>query len=231
MRTTWCIAKRELGSFFNSPIAYIVLAVFVLISGLLFFDDRFFLQGMARMDGFFGLLPFLLMFIGPAIAMRLLAEERGTGTIELLLTMPVRDREVVIGKYIAAVAVLVVGLVATLPFAFTVGSLGDLAWGPVIGGYLGALLMGSLYLAAGLLGSALSRNQVVAFIIGLLFSFGIFAFDQWVTPLVGRAAGPGLHRENLERGLVELRSLVYFASAIGMFVVLSVQALESRKWR
>ena len=147
--STVTIAKREFGGYFKSPIAYIVLTVFLGLTGFLFFD-RFFVAGDASMAAFFGNMPLILLFFGPAMAMRLLAEERGSGTIELLLPMPVRDWEVVLGKYLAALGLLAAGLALTLPFAITVGKLGPLDTGPVIGGYLGTLFLGGTYLAIGL---------------------------------------------------------------------------------
>ena len=236
MRATWTIAKRELASYFQSPIAYIVLSVFMILTGFFFFD-RFFQVRIAKMDAFFSNLPLMFLFFGPALAMRLLAEERGTGTIELLLTMPVRDWEVVLGKYLAALGLLVVGLLGTVPFAITIGKLGNLDVGPVITGYLGAVLLGGLYLAAGLFASALTRNQVVAFVIGLLICFGLFVVE-WFVDRAGSTGGrflqyisPQFHFDVLVRGVVEPRGLLYFVSAIGVFLLYSVQVLEARKWR
>ena len=235
MRAVWCIARRELGSYFRSPIAYVVLAAFVLVTGWLFFSN-FFVARVARMDGFFAGLPFIFLFFAPALAMRLLAEERGSGTIEILLTLPVRDREVVLGKYLAAFIVLALALAATLPFPITVAKLGNMEIGPVIGGYIGALLLGGLYLAAALFASAVSHNQVVAFIAGFVVCFAIFALQRFVEPTGGSGhivqyASPAFHYDHLWRGYVEVRSLVYFLSGIAIFVVLGVQALETRKWR
>jgi len=235
VRVMFAITRRELGAYFLSPIAYVVLAGFVALSGLLFFNG-FFIERQARMDGFFQNLPLVFLFFSPALAMRLLAEERGTGTIELLLTMPVRDRDVVLGKYAATLVVLVVALIATLPFAITVSQLGDLDMGPVLGGYLAAFLLGALYLSAGLFASSITGTQVVAFIAGLLLCFGIFALQWFVEPSggAGRAllyASPSFHFHNLSQGYLELRTVVYFVSAIALFVVLSIQALETRKWR
>src|SRR5262249_9003470 len=148
-----------------------------------------FIAGQTTMDAFFGAFPMWLIFICPAIAMRLIAEERGTGTIEMLLTMPVRDSEVVLGKYLAAVGVLAVGLGFTLPFAFTVSWLGSLDWGPVISGYLGCLLIGGTYLAVGLFGSAVTKNQIVAYVIGLALCALLFLMSV-VYQFFGPVAGP-----------------------------------------
>ncbi len=235
MSATWIIARREIGGYFMSPVAYVIMAGFVALSGFLFFNG-FFVERVARMDGFFNNLPLVFLFFAPAMTMRTIAEERGTGTLELLLTLPVRDRDVILGKYIAILVVLFVALLATLPFAITVSQLGELALGPVVGGYIGAFLLGALYLSAGMFASSLTNAQVVAFIAGLLVCFGIFALTWFIEP--GTASGrvlqyasPSFHFRNLARGYVELRTLVYFASGIALFVVLSIQALEARKWR
>jgi ABC-2 type transport system permease protein len=236
MRATFTIARRELRSYFQSPVAYIVLSVFMIVTGFLFFD-RFFSVRIAKMDALFSNLPFIFLFFGPALAMRLLAEERGSGTIELLLTMPVRDWEVVLGKYLAALALLAVGLLGTVPFAITIGKLGNLDVGPVVTGYLGAVLLGGLYLAAGLFASSLTRNQVVAFVIGLLICFALFLVE-WFVDAAGSTGGrvlqylsPQFHFSALVRGIVELRGLLYFGSGIGLLLLYSVQVLEARKWR
>jgi ABC-2 type transport system permease protein len=233
---TWTIAKREFGAFFKSPVAYVVLGAFVPIVGYLFFSS-FFLIGNASMESFFGNMPFLLLFFCPAIAMRLLAEERGSGTIEMLLTMPVREVEVVVGKYLAALGVLAVGLLVTLPFALTVGRLGSLDVGPVFAGYLGTLLLGGTYLAVGLASSALTKNQVVAYIVGLAVCLGLFFMGMFYS-MAGSVLGPILQYaspayqfQKITRGVIELRNVVYYVSVIGLLVVLSVQVLESRKWR
>lgn len=237
MGTTFIIARRELGAYFKSPVAYVVLALFLIISGGLFFFGNFFLAGNASMDGFFGIMPLLLVFICPAIAMRLIAEERGSGSIEMLLTMPVRDSEVVFGKYLAALAVLAVGLLFTLPFALTVGKLGPLDTGPVVGSYLGTLLLGGTYLALGLLGSSMTKNQVVAVIVGWAICMAL-----WLMSFLSNAAGPVLgpilqyaspafQFSKISRGVIELRNVVYYLSAIGVCLVASIQILESRKWR
>ncbi len=234
MRTALVIARRELAAYFKSPIAYIVLASFLALTGYLFFD-RFFMIKNASMDGFFGNMPFLLLFFAPGIAMRLLAEERGSGTIEMLLTMPVRDWEVVVGKYLAALALLAVGLILSLPFAFTVSRLGPLDWGPVWGGYLGTLLLGGTYLAVGMFASALTKNQIVALLLGVAICLALFFLDSFAMlgkPLgpIFQYASPRFHFQGIARGVVELRNLVYYVSAIGIALVATAQVLESRKW-
>ena len=235
--TTWTIAKRELGAYFKSPVAYVVLSSFLAITGFLFFFNNFFLAGDDSMAGYFGSMPFLLLFYCPAISMRLLAEERGSGTIEMLLTLPVRDIEVVLGKYLAAVGVLAAGLVMSLPFAITVGKLGSMDTGPVIASYLGTLLLGGTYLAVGLCASAMTKNQIVAFIVGLAVCLALFLLAMAYStagPVLGpilQYASPAYHFTKITRGVIELRNVVYYLSAIGVCLVVSTQVLESRKWR
>jgi ABC-2 type transport system permease protein len=234
MRTALVIARREFAAYFKSPIAYIVLAAFLALTGWLFFDNFFKFKN-ATMDGFFGNMPFLLLFFASGMAMRLLAEERGQGTIEMLLTMPVRDWEVVAGKYLAALGLLAVGLIASLPYAFTVASLGPLDWGPVWGGYVGTLLLGGTYLAVGMFASALTKNQIVALLLGVAICLGLFFLDSFAMlgkPLgpIFQYASPRFHFQGISRGVIELRNLVYYVSAIGIALVATTQVLESRKW-
>ncbi|MFH0901259.1 MAG: ABC transporter permease subunit [Pseudomonadota bacterium] len=234
MAAALTIAKRELGTYFKSPIAYIVLCVFLALTGFLFLESLF-INADCSMDGFFGNMPILLLFFGPAIAMRLFAEERGSGTIELLLTMPVKDWEVVLGKYLAALGLLAVGLILTVPYAITVGRLGPLDLGPVIGGYIGTILLGGTYLAIGLFASALSKNQIVAFIVGLAVCFVLFLIGQFAGAVswghVLQYASPQFHYSSIQRGVVELRNVVYYFSLIAAVLVFTSQVLESRKWR
>jgi ABC-2 type transport system permease protein len=236
MSATWTIAKRELGAYFKSPVAYIVLTAFLGLTTFLFFNS-FFLVGSASMDAFFGVMPFLFLFFGPAIAMRLLAEERGQGTIELLVTMPVRDSEVVLGKYLAAVVLFAAGLVLTLPIAVTVAKLGPLDTGATAAAYLGTLLLGATYHADGLFASAMTKNQIVAFIVGLAICFGLYLLGVFFTgggsliaPIL-QYLSPQFHFQKLARGVIELRNVVYYLSMITALLLLSTQVLESRKWR
>jgi ABC-2 type transport system permease protein len=236
MSTTWTIAKREFGAYFKSPVGYVVLSAFLALTGFLFFNN-FFLIGNASMEGFFGNMPLLLVFFCPAIAMRLLAEERGSGTIEMLLTMPVRDSEVILGKFTAALGVLAVGLIVSVPFALTVAKLGPLDWGPVVGGYVGTLLLGGTYLAVGLFASAMTKNQIVAYIVGLVVCLALWFMGMFFAQAGGvigpilQYASPGYQFEKIARGVIELRNVVYYLSVIGILIVASIQVLEARKWK
>lgn len=233
---TLAIARRELGSSFASPVAYIVLSAFLLLAGFMFFD-QFFLDGNATLFRLFQRMPEWLFFFAPAIAMRLLAEERGSGTMELLATLPVADWEVVVGKFLAAFALLAIGVLLTIPYAITVAQLGPLDLGPVIGGYVGTLLLGATYLSFGLLASALTKNQIVAFVVGLAFCFGLFVLESAsgaAGPTVGPVLeylSPGKHFQSIARGVIELKSIVYYVTTIVVVLLLTSRVLEARRWR
>jgi len=230
------ISRRELRTYFNSPVAYIVVTVFTIITGYLFFTQLL-MEQQAELRGFFGSMPLLFMFLAPAITMRLLADEKSSGTLELLITMPVRDWQVVLGKFLAAMGLLVVTLLLTLVFAITVRALGPLDRGPTIGGYLGLLLMGGAYISIGTMASALTRNSIVAFIVAFAISFALFIVGQ-LTQLFPSAVQPlaaflgmGNHFENISRGVIDTRDLFYYASIMGVSLLVATLALESRRWR
>ena len=169
--------------------------------------------------------------------MRLLADEKSSGTLELLITMPVRDWEVVVGKFLAAMALLCTALALTLVFAITVRALGPLDRGPAIGGYLGLLLMGGAYVAIGVMASAFTRNSIVAFIVAFAISFVLFLVGQvtqFVPPaLQGLVAflSIGSHFENISRGVIDTRDVIYYVSVMGVCLLVATLSLESRRWR
>ena len=236
MSATWAISKREIRTYFNSPVAYIVVTVFMLLAGYLFFQTLF-IERQAEMRGFFGLVPMLFSFIVPAITMRLLAEEKGSGTLELLITMPIRDWEVVVGKFLAALALLATTLALTLVFAFTVMKLGPIDKGPALGGYFGLVLMGGAYIAIGVMASSLTRNQIVAFIVSFAISFALYLFGR-LTQFVPESLQPIIsflsidgHFENITRGVIDSRDVIYYLSVIGVCLLIATTALESRKWK
>jgi ABC-2 type transport system permease protein len=230
------ISRREIRTYFNSPVAYIVVTVFVGITGYLFFTQLF-LEKQAELRQLFGFMPFLFMFMVPAITMRLLADEKSTGTLELLSTMPVRDWEVVVGKFLAALALLGTAVGLTLVFAISVRSLGPLDRGPAIGGYLGLLLMGGAFVAIGVMCSAFTRNSIVAFIASFGICFALYLFGK-LTQFVPEALQPLIaflsidgHFENIGRGVVDSRDVIYYLSVIGTSLLLATTSLESRRWR
>jgi len=233
------IARRELGSYFSSPIAYVFLLTFVGVVLFTFFNvNAFFGRAQADMRALFSSIPLLLLWLVPALTMRLWAEEQKQGTIELLLTLPVRDRELVGGKFLASWILLAVGLALTLPLPLTVAFLGNLDWGPVWGGYLGALLLGAAYLAVGQFVSALTENQILAFILSLVVCMGLYGLGTEVflglfsdgTAAVLRSLGTGSRFESIGRGVVDLRDLVYYVSLTVFFLTLSVGALRAKRW-
>jgi ABC-2 type transport system permease protein len=217
MRQPLRICRRELQTYFLSPIAYIVTAVFLLVTGWFFFST-FFLYNQASLRSFFGLLPILFAFVVPALTMRLLAEEFNIGSYETLLTLPVGFRDVILGKFLASLLFVAAMLVPTLAYPVTVAQLGSLDWGPVAGGYLGALLLGAAYSAVGLFASSLTRNQIVAFIVGMAICFTLTLIDKMLF-FLPRALLPALHFlgadvhfSNIAKGIIDTRDLVYFAS-------------------
>jgi ABC-2 type transport system permease protein len=236
MRTTFAIMRREFKAYFNSPVAYFVIAIFLVMVGILFFIP-FFSQDRVSMRDFFGLIPFLLIFFGPAITMRLISEERRSGTIELLITMPVRDMDVILGKFFAAVLLFVVALALTLPYAITISMFGNIDWGPVIGGYIGLVFLGSAYLALGLLASSWTENQIVAFVISLFLSMFFLMVDRFMAFLPNVAAPVveylsfSAHFRNASRGMLDSRDLVFFLSFMLIALFLSFRSLEARRWR
>ncbi|MDC0711669.1 ABC transporter permease subunit [Stigmatella sp. ncwal1] len=221
MGMTLAVARREFKSFFNSPVAYIVLGGFLLTSGWLYFSTLF-VAGQASLRGFFGLAPVLFVIFVPAVTMRLIAEERKSGTLELLLTLPVRDWQVVTGKFLAALGMVGVGLLLTLPYPLSVAALTaegtSLDWGPVVMGYVGLLLMASSFLAIGLWASALSRNQIVGFIVGLVLCFAFYFIDKFAVVLPQTLAellqylSVDYHFDNIARGVLDSRDVLFYVT-------------------
>jgi ABC-2 type transport system permease protein len=235
MRSIAVITKRELKSFFDSPVAYIVVVVFLLVAGWMFFSALF-LMGRADMRSFFAPSPFspslLLVILAPAISMRLIAEERKSGTLELLTTMPIRDVEVILGKFFAALGLVAAALLITLIYALSVSSIGDLDWGPVISGYVGISLFASSLLAIGLLCSTWTNNQIVAFIIGFVVCAALY-FVYWLQFFVSDAIAPvveflslAYHLENMSRGVVDSRDVLYYLSLTGGALFLAERSLS-----
>jgi ABC-2 type transport system permease protein len=246
MATIYRIFKKELGGYFNSPQAYIFLIVFLILGPALFFNlsnGGFFKARQASLGGFFAFLPWLFLFFVPAIAMRIWAEEKRSGTDELLMTMPVRDWEVVLGKYFSALMLILMALVLTLPLVYVVRHFADpktpVDWGPVWCGYVGAFLLGAAMLAIGTWASSLTVNQIIAFIITcaiifLLILCGLPAvadiFPTRVTDVIGKFSLMQ-HFISLYRGVLDLSDIVYYLSIIAFFLFLNVRSIESRKWK
>jgi len=234
MRNLLVIARRELKSYFDSPIAYIVVVAFLLVAGWMFFSALF-LMGRADLRGFFAPSPFspsmLLVILAPAVTMRLIAEERKSGAIELLTTMPVRDADVVIGKFLAALGLIATALAVTLVYAISVDLIGPLDWGPVIAGYLGILLFSAALLAVGVLCSTWTANQIVAFIVGFIVCAALY-FVYWLQFFVPEAIAPVIefvsvssHLDNMARGVIDSRDVIYYLTVIGGALFLAERSL------
>ncbi|OIO49235.1 MAG: ABC transporter [Parcubacteria group bacterium CG1_02_41_12] len=232
------IFKREFVSFFNSPIAYIFVAVFLVVTNWLFFT-RFFLTGQANMREWFGLVPWLFLLLAPAITMRSWAEEKKSGTVEFLLTLPIRDWEVVIAKFLSSLSFLAVVLIFSLTIPITIGKLGDIDFGVIISGYVGAILMGAMYLSLGLLISSFTKNQIVSFLISLSVLFAIFiigsnnvmSFLQGPLASIMQFLSSATHFNSIVKGIFDSRDIIYYLSFTALFIYLNIQTIGSRNWR
>jgi ABC-2 type transport system permease protein len=229
------IFRRELRSYFNSAVAYVVIVVFLGIIGW-FFTNNLFLMNIASLRVMFELVPLVYLFFIPAITMRLLAEEKKSGTLELLTTKPVRDVEIVLGKFLAAWTLLAAALLPTLLYLVTMFSLGSIDPGPVLTGYLGLLLMGAVYVGIGVFASSVTENQIIAFILGFLIILALFLLDKvLIYAPTGLAStleflGIDYHFGNIARGVIDSRNVIYFLSLIGFSLYLATVSLERRKW-
>ncbi len=238
MSNIYTIIRKELAGYFNSPVAYIFMGVFLVLSSWIFFQ-KFFLISQATMRWYFDFLPWVFLLLIPAVTMRSFAEEKKNGTLELLLTLPVRDWEVVLGKFLSGLIFIIITVLFSLSIPFTINYLGDLDFGPVLGGYLGAFFLAGAYLSLALFISSLSRNQVVAFIVATASIFFLFILGTsfvlnslpfFLIPLV-KFLSPWPHFSNIGRGVLDTRDLIYYLSFIFFFLWLSVQSLESRNWK
>lgn len=234
--------KRELTGYFQTPVAYVFIVLFLLVSGAFtFYMGKFFERDKADLLPFFDWHPWLFLFLIPAISMRLWAEEKRTGTIEMLITLPVPLWQMVAGKFLAAWAFTAITLFFTFPMWLTVNYLGSPDNGVIFGSYLGSLLMAGGFLAIGSLFSALTRNQVIAFVItaAVCFAFTVTGFPLVINFFAGWLPQPVVdtislfsflsHFQDIERGIFEVRSLVYFASLIAFFLFATLVVLEGRK--
>ena len=229
------IYRREIRSYFNSPVAYVVIVVFLAIVGW-YFSNNLFLMNTASMRIVFELVPLVFLFFVPAVTMRLLAEEKKSGTLELLTTMPVRDVEIVLGKFLAAWTLLAATLAPTLVYLVTLMVLGTPDLGPVVTGYLGLMLTGGVYIAIGLFASSLTENQIVAFLIGMVIILAFFLADKVLLYMPGAIAptveylGIDYHFSNIARGVIDSRDIIYFLSVLGFALMTATASLERRKW-
>lgn len=237
MQNVMNIAKRQFRSYFNGPVAYIVAIIMLGVVGFMFWTF-FFLQGRATIHEMFNWMGYVMVVAAPAITMGLIAEEKKSGTIEILLTMPVKESEIILGKYLGAYGLYAVIVLLTLINPIAVSQFGDLDWGPVLTGYLGLLLEGAAMMAIGLMASSWTKDQLVAFFISLF----LLAIVGWLVPAAARFLATGWlasfletisfshHLENMARGVVDTRDVLFFLSLTAVGLVVSFQALESRRW-
>lgn len=242
MGITRCIVKRELSSYFATPVAYVFIVVFLFLTGIFtFYMGNFFERGQADLQPFFSFHPWLYLFLIPAISMRLWAEERKTGTIELLMTLPVSIGQTVLGKFLAAWIFTAVALALTFPIWITVNYLGDPDNGTILAGYLGSLLMAGSFLAIGSCVSAVTRNQVIAFVVSVVICLGFilagFApvldfFAGWAPQVLLETVSSFsflTHFNAISRGVIDLRDIAFFASLIGCFLFVNAIIIDLKK--
>ena len=236
----FAILKKEINSFFASPIAYLVIGVFLLINGLflwVFKDDFNILNaGFADLNSFFFLAPWVFLFLIPAITMKSFADEFSDGTIELLKTKPISDCKIVLGKFWASLLLVFVALLPTLTYAYTIYQLanpiGDIDFGSAIGSYIGLLFLAATYTSIGLFTSTLSKNQIVAFILGVMITFFLFyGFDAISISLGNELAikkmGINEHFKSISRGVIDTRDIIYFLSVTVFFLFITKTRLNN----
>ena len=236
MRNIRTVYLRELVGFFNSPMAYIFLVIFAIVNGY-FFTNRFFLFGQSDLRSLFDIVPLVFLFFIPAISMGLIARENDIGTMETMSTLPLSTVQFVLGKFIAALCLILLGLLATSIHFITLVFVGtNIDYGAIFSGYLGLALMGATFAAIGTYASSITQNQVVAFIIGLFMVLIIFMLDKTLIFVPSSIAGLlqflaiDYHLSNMSRGVIDSRNIIYFLSVIGFFLIMTVQSLESRRW-
>ena len=226
--------KRELGFFFTSPIAYIVIVVFLVATGWAFFSV-FFLHGRADLRDFFSMLPLILTFVIPAVTMRLFSEEFSTGSYEVLLTFPVTTLDILAGKFLASLCFSLIMLIPTISYPLFVGSFGELDAGPVIGGYLGTVFLLAQLCSVGLFASSLTKNQIIAFIIGVAICVSFTQVHRilFLLPaaMVGilEFLGAETHFSNIGKGILDSRNLLYFVSMSFVGLYFTNLVIERRK--
>ena len=230
----WVIASREVKSFFFSPVAYIVIALFLAITGFLFFST-FFLNKRADMRSFFSILPVLFSFFIPAMTMRIFADEKRTGTMEVLLTLPVTGRDVVLGKFLGSLISISILLLPTLSYPFTISLAGELDPGVIAGGYIGALFLGSAFAAIGIFASIHTDNQIIAFVTAFVICAVLVFMDTFLVLLPANLVkafqylSAGFHFQNVSRGVLDSRDFVYFISLSGLFLLRTIVQVDDRR--
>ncbi len=237
MRNLKAIYMKEMKSYFNSPMAYIFLVIFAVINGY-FFTRTFFLFNQSDMRSLFNIVPLIYIFFIPAVTMSLIAREKNLGTMEVMSTLPLKDMDFVLGKFLSALSLIVIGLLITLIHFLTLTQVGtNVDYGAVFTGYLGLALAGAVYSSVGTFASSLTDNQVVAFIIGIFIVIIFFLMDKMLmfvpVSLTGliQFLSVDYHLSNISRGVIDSRNLIYFSSVVGFFLFMTVRVLEIRRWR
>ena len=242
----WALFKKEISSFLNSLIGYVVIIVFLLLNGLFIWifpgDMNVLEMGYATLDGLFSIAPWVFMFLIPAITMRMIAEEKRNRTLELLVTRPITDFQIVISKFLAGISLVIISLIPTLVYYFCVHYIGEtegnIDRGGTLGSYLGLIFLAGGYVSMGIFSSSLSENQIVAFLLAVVMCF--FMFIGWESisdfsqlgGLESYVIGIGIndHYKSVSRGLLDSRDVLYFIALIGVFLLGTITVLKSRAW-
>lgn len=233
-KPAFVIMNRELRSYFSGPMGYIVTGLFLIISGLLFFA-AFFLQNRAELRNFFSMLPILLSFFIPAITMRIFSEEKRVGSIETLMTLPVREIDVVTGKYLAVFVESLVMIAPTLFYVITAEIFGSPDYGPIIGGYMGAIFICAAFSAIGLFSSSITKNQIIAFAVAMAICLALTFVESFLVFLpdgivkIFSFLSASVHFGSISKGIVDTRDLLYFISLTALFFVCTVRAEVKNK--
>ena len=232
------IFKKEVSSYFNSPMAYIFLVIFAIVNSF-FFTNIFFKINQSDLRTLFNIIPLVYLFFIPAICMGLIAKEKNTGTMEVLTTLPITDRQLVIGKFLSALFLIFVGLLFTFIQLYTLIQTGtDIDYGAIFTGYLGLLLLGAVYSSIGIFASSVSNDQIVAFIIGVFLVLIFYLMDKTILlftpPFMAsfiQYLAVDYHLTNISRGVIDSRNIIYFLSVISFFLFMTTRVLEMRKWK
>jgi ABC-2 type transport system permease protein len=242
VKITAIVLRRELGGYFSTPVAYVFIVIFLLLSGFFTFElGNLYERNQADLTSFFYWHPWLYLFLVPALSMRLWAEERRSGTIELLMTLPITMTQAIVGKFLAAWLFTGIALALTFPIWITINYLGDPDNGAILAGYAGSFLMAGGFLAVGSATSGITKNQVIAFVVSLVLCLaflltGLPPVQEWLDSVLPKTLVDTItsfsffsHFDGMSRGLIEVRNLVFFGSMIAFFLFLNGLVLDSRK--
>lgn len=235
MQNIITIARKELVSYFTSPVAYIVMMVFLGITGW-YFTSELFLSGFVTMRVVFSIIPFIFIIFIPIMSMRTFAEEKKLGTIELLLTKPVTDFDIIIGKFLAVLGLTIATVLPTIVYVVTLTFLGPVDIGPIVSAYIGLFLMAGVYISIGVFTSSLTENQIIAAILSFVIIFVLYLLNFILGYLpttisnILQYISSSYHFNSIQRGVLDSRDLIYYISGITIFLFLTRLSLESRKW-